>query len=140
MVAERELVAAVLLHRSVQRAAPHFRAERARVLLLPGVKHDLADIRRHAGIRHAELLAHFFHTGKVHAGEAGIDGDALQLERRRVIPPQIRERSEQHERILAAGNAHGDAVAGGDHAVIVHAPAHNAGKRIERIHNSHLKN
>ena len=127
-------------HRGVQRAAPHFRAERARVLLLPGVKHDLADIRRHAGIRHAELLAHFFHTGKVHAGEAGIDGDALELERRGVIPPQICERGEQHERILAAGNAHGDAVAGGDHAVIVHAPAHNAGKRIERIHISHLKN
>ena len=140
MVAERELVAAVLLHRCVQRAAAHFRAERARVFLLPCVEHDLADIRRNAGVRDAELSAHLFHAGEIHAGEAGVDRDALKSERRGVIPAQIRERGEQHERVLAAGNAHGDAVAVGDHAVIVHTPAYNAGKRIERIHGMHLKN
>ena len=134
VMAERELRDAALAERCTQRAAAHLRAQGAGIILLAHVEHDLFDVRFQAGVWHAERIAQLRHRREVHAVKAELDRDRLERERLRIVPAQLIERHEQHERILAARDADGDGVARRDHVIILHAPAHQTGERIQVVH------
>lgn len=128
-----------LAERSAQRAAAHLRAQGAGVILFAHVEHDLFDIRFQAGVRYAERCAQLCHRREIHAVEPELDCDGLERKRLRIVPAQLIERHEQHERILAARDADGDGVARRDHVIILHAPAHQTGERVQVIHSGTSK-
>ncbi len=134
VVAERELCDAALAERGAQCAAAHLGAQRAGVVFFAHVEHDLFDVRFQAGVRHAERRAQLRYRREIHAVEAELDRDGLERKRLRIVPVQLVERHEQHERILAARDADGDGVARRDHIIILHAPAHQTGERIQVVH------
>ena len=89
-----------------------------------------------ARIRHAERCAQLCHRREVHALEAELDRDRLEGKWLRIIPPQLGECKQKHERILAARDADGDGVARRDHVIILYAPAHQTGESIQVVHSS----
>ena len=119
MVAERQLVAAMLRRQLVERAAAHFRAERAGILLLPLFKDDLADIRFFDRQRHADLFAHFFNARRIERLKAHREHQPLELEILMRKEPVERERLQKQQAVLPARNADGHAVAGLEHIEIV---------------------
>ena len=88
VVPKRNFVAAQLQKHVVQRAAAHFRAHRAGIFFVPVIEDDRADLRLFDLIRHVQLRAQLRHRGKIHARQAHVDGDGLQLIRDGIIPPQ----------------------------------------------------
>ena len=132
-MAERELCDATRAERGTQRAAAHLGAQGAGIVLLAHVEHDLFDVRFQAGVRHAKRFAQLCHRREIHAVEPELDRDGLERKRLRIVPAQLVERHEQHERILAARDADGDGVARRDHVIILHAPAHQTGERVQVI-------
>ena len=88
VMAQRDLVAAQFQQHIVQRAPAHFCAHGAGVLLVPVLENDRADLRLFDLIWHVQLRAQLRHRGKIHARQAHVDGDGLQLIRDGIIPPQ----------------------------------------------------
>ena len=126
MVAERDLLDAVLVHRGRERAAAQLGAQRAGVLLPALEEHDLIDGDVHADVLHAERAAVIRHAVEAHARRARLNGHGDDPERLGIKAAQPRERGECEERILAAGDADGDGIARLDHVVILDAAAHEA--------------
>ena len=135
-MAKRKLRDAALAQGGAQCAAAHLGAQGAGVILLAYVEHNLLDVGLQARIRHAERRAQLRHRREVHALEAELDRDRLERKRLRIIPPQLVERKQKHERILAARDADGDGVARRDHVIILHTPAHQASESIQVVHSS----
>ena len=136
MVAEREFCDAALAERRAQRTAAHLGAQGAGVILLAHVEHDLLDVGLEPRVRHAERRAQLRHRREVHPVKPELDRDGLERKRLRIVPAQLVERHEQHERILAARDADGDGVARRDHVIILHAPAYQTGKSVQVVHSS----
>ena len=133
MVSQRERRYPALTDGVVERAAAHFRAQGAGVILLAHVENDLLDIRFQAGVGDGQLLAEPFHRREIHALKAKLRGYRLKLEALGVEALQMVERHEQQHAVLAAGDAHGDSVTLLYHAVIVHRAAHGAYKFVEDL-------
>ena len=62
MMAERELVHAQFVARVRERAAPHFRAQRARIRLLALLEYDFADFGADDVVGDGEGIAHLLHA------------------------------------------------------------------------------
>ena len=122
MVGEREFVASRLDRGVVERAAAHLGAKAARRGLLAPLEDDLGDVRLDDGQRNADVIAPVakrFDLGGVGVLEAHIDVDRAQFEffgREFFVRG---EHGEQSRAVLAAAYADGDAVAVGDHFVVV---------------------
>ena len=102
VVAERDLFAAGGLRGFVQRATAHLGAQRAGVLLLADIEDDRANLGRDADIFHAQLVAQRLDRREIHLRVAHLERDGHDLEFLGVKCPQLRQRDEQRERILAA--------------------------------------
>ena len=125
-MAQRDFPKAELADRIIQRAPAHLRAHRARVLFLPVVENNRADLRFLAEISHVQLFAVLLNRRKIHAGEPHVDGNRRELKWRRVIASQRGEHGKERQRVLPARHADGDLVPRGDHMVIVDALSHQA--------------
>ena len=136
VMTEGELVAAEVVQRGVERAAAHLGAERAGIVLLPHVEHDLLDVRRDDGVRNVQLAAHLRDGRIVHPRKAEVDREPDEVKMQRVIALQMLQRAQEQQRVLAAGNADGNAVALGDHAVFVHALADEGGQFVQYVSHS----
>ena len=129
-----DLGIAQLRQRLVQRAAPHFRAHGAGILLLAVVKNNGADLGLDDVERDAQALTIFRDGRKIHPLQTHVDGDGRQLIGTRIVFPHGRQQSQQGQRVLAAGHADGNPVVGGDHTVVVGAPPHQSH---HSLHNQH---
>ena len=125
-MAQRDFPKAELADRIIQRAPAHLRAHRARVLFLPVVENNRADLRFLAEISHVQLFAVLLNRRKIHAGEPHVDGNRRELKGRRVIASQRGEYSKERQRVLPARHADSDLVPRGNHMVIVDALSHQA--------------
>ena len=123
VVAQRHLIQTPLQHGVVEGTPPHFRTQSAGIFLLTQVEDDVVDLRGHPGIGYVQGLAKLSHRAEVHARHPHIHGDGLQLKGDGVEGPQPGHGGQQRQGILSAGHADGDAVAGGDHFVVLDAPA-----------------
>ena len=125
-MAQRDFPKAELADRIIQRAPAHLRAHRARVLFLPVVENDRADLRFLAEIAHTQVLAVPLDRRKIHAVKPHVDGDRRELKGRGVIASQRGEYGKERQRVLSARHADGDLVPRGNHMVIVDALSHQA--------------
>ena len=126
VVAERDRFDAVLVHRGRKRTAAELGAQRAGIFLLALQKHDLIDRHVHADVLDTERRAIVGHGIKAHARHTRFDRDGHDLERLLVEFGKARERGERDERVLAAGDADGNGLAGFDHVIVRDAAAHEA--------------
>ena len=124
MVPQGHLIAAQGQGLAVEGAPPQPGAETAGVFLLPGVEDDLPDLCRNEMIGHRQPAAQLGHRGKIHFRIAHFQRHGLQRKGRGSLLPQGRKQDQQRQRILPAGDADGDPVAGRDHLIIPDAAAH----------------
>ena len=75
-------------------------------------------------VRDGQSAAERFHRGKVHLRIAQVQRYRFQRKGRGPLLPQGRKQDQQRQRILPAGDADGDPVAGRDHLIIPDAAAH----------------
>ena len=123
MVSERDRSAAHLFCCRMQRAAPHLGAERAWIFLPANVEDDLADFGRHHAVFDRKTAAELLDFAVVRAGKAEVYRDGAERELLWIKPPQLGQRDEQRERILAGGDADADFVACTDHIICVRRAA-----------------
>ena len=131
MMPQSELVHPALAQKIAERAAAHFRAERAGVVLLPHIEHDLLDVGFDAGVRYVDPRAELGHGGEIHAVEAQLYRHGFKLKLSGVVSAQPVEREQEHKTVFPAGHADGHAVAVLYHAVVVHGAADQTGEIIE---------
>ena len=122
MVPQGQLIESLRHQRLIQSAPAHFGAHGAGVLLLAIVKNNGADFRLDHGIRDLQFPAHFGDAAVIHA-KAHINGNGLQLKTFIMVLPQGRQKLQQHQGILAAGNTYGNFISVFNHRVVFHAPA-----------------
>ena len=109
MVTQRQLSDAPIQYGLIQGATAHFGAHGAGILFLTVVKDDGRDLCVDDGIRHIQFFAEGGHAGIVHA-ETHIDGNGLQL--KITVLSETCQQLQQHQAVLATGNANGDLITG----------------------------
>ena len=124
VVPQRDLGKAQPQKLLIQRAAPHLGAHGAGIFLPAIVENDRPDLSLDRVEGHVQPLTKRRHARKIHAGQSHVDRDGRQLERLRVILAKRRQQHQQRQRVLPAGNAHGDPVVRLDHVIIVGAAPH----------------
>ena len=139
MMPQRHLVAVQLFGSGVERAPAHLGAEGAGILLVPVVEDDGADEGAAHLIRHIVPPEQRFQRGVIHrlAAKLGVEGDGHDFEREAEVLPQPRETDGQSYAVLAARNAHQNAVAGGQHLVLLDGFAHQAAEPLHRFRVAH---
>ena len=114
-------------------------AERAGIFLLSVVEDDGADEGAAHLVGHTVLPEKGFQRGVVHrlAPELGVEGDGCHLKGKAEVLPQLRKAHRQGYAVLAARNAHEDAVAGGKHLILLDGFAHQAAEPLHRFRAAH---
>ena len=132
MVAKRYLVAAQLLRGRVQGTPAQLGAQGTGVLFLAVVEHHGADLGAADLIGDAVPGKQVLQHGVIHgpAAELGVQRDGLHGEIEADVPAQLGKADGQRHAVLAAGNAHHDFVAWGDHLIILHRLAHQAAQAL----------
>ena len=142
VVAQGDLGDAPVPDGVVESAPAHFGAHGAGVLLLPQVEDDVVDLRGEEGVGDAQLLAVGRHRGEVHAlapvHMAHVQGEGLHGEGLGVKLRQLGQGGQEGEGVLAAGDPHGDPVAGLDHVVVLHTAAGVAQNSVQHAGRSSL--
>ena len=124
VVGQRQLVAAQLLRPLAQNGTPHLGAQGAGMLVLSDVKESFVDVRVFDVDGHAHLGGIGFQRGGIRFFLAGGQGNGLQgeISVAHVAVIQAQGLEQQHP-VLAAADADGDPVAGGESMVFLIAPA-----------------
>ena len=127
MVPQGDLVQTPLLQCAVQRSPAHFGTHGAGILLPAHIKNDVVDLTLQQSKGDIQVPAQPGHRRKVHPrpsiGVSHVQGECLHLEGNGIKFPQLGQGHQQHQRVLAAGDAHGDAVVGCDHLIVLHTAA-----------------
>ena len=139
VMAQRHLVAAQLFGGGMESAPAQIGAERAGIFLLSVVEDDGADEGAAHLVGHTVLPEKGFQRGVVHrlAPELGVEGDGCHLKGKAEVLPQLRKAHRQGYAVLAARNAHEDAVAGGKHLILLDGFAHQAAEPLHRFRAAH---
>ena len=133
VVAKGHFVAAVLLCYVVQKSAAHTGAKGAGVCLFAVFKNYIADVGAAQNVLNIPLPAEFLYGGKVvgFAAELRVKGhgdNGVILSQK---TPQTRQPCKGCQRILPAGNAHGNSVAVFYHVIVNNRFAHGAHKLLK---------
>ena len=133
IVAKGHFVAAVFLCDVVQKSAAHAGAKGTGVCLLAVVENDVADVCAAQNILNIPLRTELFYGGKVvgFAAELRVKGhgdNGVILSQK---TPQACQTRKGRQRILSAGNAHGDSVAVFYHVIVNNRLAHGAHKLLK---------
>ena len=134
VVAQGDLADALFRQGGVQAAPPQFGAQGAGILLLPLLEDDLVHRHLNAGVGHLQPFAQRRHAGEVHARHAHLHGDGLHREGDGVEFLQPGQGYQRQQAVLSAADAHGDAVAGFDHMIVLHAPADKPQNMLHGVH------
>ena len=123
----------------MERAPAHLGAEGAGILLVSVVEDDGADEGAAHLVGNIILPEQRFQRGVIHrlAAKLGVEGDGHDFERKAEVLPQPRETDGQSYAVLAARNAHQNAVAGGQHLVLLGGFAHQAAEPLHRFRVAH---
>ena len=125
-MAQSDGPAAELDSEIVESAAFHAGAQCAGILFFSDIEDDGADLGLPDRVRDIELFTHFPNRFEVHALEAHIQRDRLQLEGNRREMPVTGQGVKQSRAVLSAGQADGNFVAGLYHVVFFYCPSHRA--------------
>ena len=123
VVSQRDLLDAKAVQLGAERAAAHLGAQGAGVFLLAAQKYDLIGGDKDDVIGDFQFFAQLFDGAKVHARNAGINGDRHQIEPPGVEAAQVRQRRQQQHGVLAAADTDGDGIAILDHMIVLHTAA-----------------
>ena len=107
----------------MQRATPHFCAERAGVRLFSDLEYDFGDVGRDNAVFHADRIAEFSDGGEVLPLEAHVHRNGNDFVLFRVEAAHFGKGREQGERVFSARDTDGDPISLVDHAVIVYGTA-----------------
>ena len=118
------LIAAFLFDRIIQRALPHFRAQRAGICLLPLLENNVCNIRLNDGIGNLQFIAaDAFNSAQIQILESQVHRHGMQFKMLRIEPLQSMKGIKQRQGILSSRNPHRNPVALLYHMIIVRSPA-----------------
>ena len=123
VVPQGHLVDARLPQGGVEGAPAHLGAQGAGVLLLPGFKDHVVHLGGDPVEGDALPPAPVRHGGQVHPRDAHVHGEGLHREPPGVEPGQPGQPGQEEEGVLPPGHPHPHPLSGGNHLVILHAPA-----------------